>query len=425
MNYIRLNGTQGMGGKAGTFPVYHSTFSPVFYAGNRTAMAAALADLAGKGFNIVRVFIDTGTGARTDGINGGHSINGDAHNYDHNYDHDDDRDGHSAARQEKKAAAPLSPDYLDNVADFIGLASARGLYVTPTLDALPANDYFGSLCRADPKRLAGYPNHFYLDANCTGAKATYVRLFLEGLRARNPQLLSSIAWLSLENEAAYSAAAAPFTASFVAPGGGRRVTTGDGHTYDMGSPTERQQAADSNAVAWANAAVAAARPFKVLVGVGIFTFRAVGHVDGPRGLPTGTPDPRFPFRPLWLSDPVASALDLLDVHVYQDPGWGGSMRVDLASSEWPQVVARKHLWHKPAVMGEFGAWRRNPDFWPNATAAAAGMAQQQVDACALNLTGSMFWTYDTAEQPRLWNFKSAPAIAEALAPANRPDACRL
>jgi hypothetical protein len=53
------------------------------------------------------------------------------------------------------------------------------------------------------------------------------------------------------------------------------------------------------------------------------------------------------------------------------------------------------------------------------------MVQQQVDSCAQNFSGSMLWTYDTMEQPRLWNMRSAPEILAALSPKVRPDACKV
>ena len=70
-----------------------------------------------------------------------------------------------------------------------------------------------------------------------------------------------------------------------------------------------------------------------------------------------------------------------------------------------------------------GAWRNSPDIWATGEAAAAGMVQQQLDSCKFNFSGSMFWTYDTMEQPRLWNMKSAPEIAAALSPKVRPNPC--
>ena len=51
-------------------PGYHSTFSPLFYEGNKTAQTASLDDLKSRGYNVLRVFIDGGGWTRFDGING-------------------------------------------------------------------------------------------------------------------------------------------------------------------------------------------------------------------------------------------------------------------------------------------------------------------------------------------------------------------
>lgn len=390
VNFIRLSANIG-GADGPSHPGYHSTFSPEFYAGNRTAYIAALDDLQSHGYNVLRVFIDPGGWTRFDGINGNSSDQ------------------------------PLSKAYLQNVADFISLASARGLYVSPTLDAIPLNPHFTTQCGGNgcDGKCGGYPNNQLMDGKCVAAKAEYVKLFLAGVQSFLPAGaagMSGICWISLYNEATFSTKTKPF--SMVSG----TVTTGDGGTYDLANATQRQLAADSNALNNIEASVVAARSVdpEVLVACGVFTFQAVGHDQGPAGLPIGTKDDRFPLRPASLSS-ADSALDLLDVHVYQDPGWGGSMAVDLASSEWDRVSFSA----KPVVMGEFGAWRKNPAVWPSGAAAAAGMVQQQVDSCAQNFSGSMLWTYDTMEQPRLWNMRSAPEILAALSPKVRPDACKV
>ena len=92
---------------------------------------------------------------------------------------------------------------------------------------------------------------------------------------------------------------------------------------------------------------------------------------------------------------------------------------DRVAKDWQDDRKYCHM-----VMGEFGAWRQNPAVWPTGKAAAAGMVQQQIDSCKFNFAGTMYWTYDTMEQPRLWNMKSAPEIGEALSPKLRPDPCK-
>ena len=87
-----------------------------------------------------------------------------------------------------------------------------------------------------------------------------------------------------DNEAAYSTKVTPFSETT------GLITTGDGGTYDMANATQRQLAADSNALHNIKASVAAARSVDpdVLVSCGLYTFQAVGHEKGPAGLPLGT-----------------------------------------------------------------------------------------------------------------------------------------
>ena len=58
-NYIRLNFIS-----AG----HHSTFSPLYY--DRQQARSALTNMAGAGYNLVRVFIDSGDSVRTDSVAG-------------------------------------------------------------------------------------------------------------------------------------------------------------------------------------------------------------------------------------------------------------------------------------------------------------------------------------------------------------------
>ena len=91
LNYVRLNGSQFEPPE--TLPVYHCTFSPLFY--NETAVSQAAEGAAAAGYNFVRVFIDTGTPQRGDGVNGPFA-----------------------------SATPLSSAYLANVAAFVAAFAA-------------------------------------------------------------------------------------------------------------------------------------------------------------------------------------------------------------------------------------------------------------------------------------------------------------
>lgn len=171
VNYIRLSAVipQSAG--------YHSTFSPLYYSGNRSHTIATLDKLSASGFNVARVFIDHGDWSRTDGVGA--------------------------------TATALNSAYLDNVADFITLASARGIYTNPTLESLP-NLLGTPPCQSPPDY--PYPNNQIMAASCVNAKAKYASLFVSGLQTRleGGAGLSGIGWISIENEAALTTAIAPF-----------------------------------------------------------------------------------------------------------------------------------------------------------------------------------------------------------------------
>jgi hypothetical protein len=133
-------------------------------------------------------------------------------------------------------------------------------------------------------------------------------------------------------------------------------------------------------------------------------------------------------------------VDLIDLHIYQDPGsiagkpW--TFAADLASSNWTQAASISNRSrpgqsdkNQPLIMGEFGAFRANPLLFPTAGSAATAMAVQQAESCSVQLGGFrgwMMWTWDTFEQPRLWNMMSgAGEIARGLAPTQHPNPCEL
>ena len=102
-NYIRLNASQGGSGPYDpTKPVYHSTFSPIYF--NATEARNLLSRLRRNGYNIVRVFVDVGAPNRDDGVVKG------------NY---------------------LSPKYMENVAVFVKIAASLQMYTVPTLFMFP------------------------------------------------------------------------------------------------------------------------------------------------------------------------------------------------------------------------------------------------------------------------------------------------
>jgi hypothetical protein len=393
VNYVRLNASQGS--QTPPSPVYHSTFSPKFYEGNRTDTQKVFQKLQSLKYNIVRVFIDTGSTTRFDGINGNGTDN-----------------------------APLSVKYLDNVADFIKISSKYGIYVVPTLDVFPQNNYFFAKCNTAQATDIEFPNLQYMSQDCVNAKAQYVKLFLDGLKDRvGVAILSTIAWISITNEAFYSTDFKPFSSMSM-----NVTTSSNNKTYDMSNPISRQMCANENSLNYVNTikSYVGKKYENVLITIGVFTFFAVGKtVNRNYGLlplankmKHNRTDNRFPFLPtVLLSD--ESKLDLLDVHVYHTPEW--VMSEDLKSVEWESIDFTRNC----VVMGEFGAFRTNPSVFPTPRDAAISMKNQQIESCkTFSFSGWLFWTWDTFEQPRLWNMESNHYIQDILSPLNRPSACK-
>jgi hypothetical protein len=373
VNYIRLT-------------KYHSTFDTGQY--DAIAVEAALGAIEGDGYNVVRVFIDPGDWTYAGGING------------------------------PMDTAGLSGPYLDNVADFLERASAHHLYVIPSLDLFPFNQHYLAMSLPDDPDLVSF-NAYHLHEGHIAAKEAYVTDWIAGLTARiGKAKLSTILAHGIENEAAYDAQYPPFSMS------SGTVKTADGGTYDMAVASQRQQAADANDVNFANRiakAIRAADP-EALVTMGMFTYRAVGRT-GPTGLlpvPT-TGESRFPTRPAVLR--AYSDLSFLDVHTYPrnlGAPWPPvyTLADDLATSEWSMVDRSR-----PIVMGEFGAYKDAPSF-PALNDAVPAMRAHQVDSCNYGFGGWLFWTFDTTEQPELWNLRDGNgAIDAVLAPKVRPDPC--
>ena len=206
-----------------------------------------------------------------------------------------------------------------------------------------------------------------------------------------------------------------------------RLKFADGVSYDLGSPTDRQQAADANTNLWARRARAAIKAHlpATLVTAGVFTFNAV-QKTGPNGLilaacdasaPRPIPktvDCRFPARPYWLAQ---SGLDYLDVHIYMKDGSLAALDANLVTEEWDKVPA-----NLPVMMGEFGC---NWNWYENATACMPHVRDLQISTCTRGFTGWMYWQYDCeAQEDWYTQVDSNGAINSVLSPVANPDPCK-
>ncbi len=385
-NYVRLS-SNGL----------HDTFTPGKY--NESAVEAMLDQLQFDGYNLVRVFIDPGSNR---GPNEAGGV------------------GRAVGSGDSLDAFHLSNKYMGNVVKFIRAAAERDIYVMPVLHHIPLTDnpHYSSIVETmimDP-RFGGAQdsNALYMDEGHVEAKIEYAKNFVDDLRDRlSNSLMKTIFAYAIENEAHFRVDLFPFASAHT----GETIATADGLTYDMSDTEERQQAADANAVHWANEVRSAIKSSdsQALVTTGLFTFRSVGLPNGPDGLMDTVSDKRRPARADALS--IHSNLDFLDLHTYP-VGGNYTLAADLDS------VLFEHV-NDVVMLGEFGAFKSQ--YNNNITNAAFAMRDLQIESCAFDITGWLFWTYDTddtQEQRRLYTLiQNNGAINGQLAPIVRADPC--
>ena len=376
-NYIRLNLTCPC----------HSTFTVGQY--NAAEADAALTKMgAGQfGYNWVRVFIDEGTPSRATGING-------------------------------NGQTPLNAAYIANIVDFLQRAQYHGIFVQIQVNTnFPQSAYWINMAGNAPA-WSGGANTLYLAPAYVSTFATYVGLLAQTLSDAMKGDTSPILSISVMNEAAFDTSSLPFASNTL------QITTADGQTYDMGNAASRQQCVDANFVHFSGAAASSIRAAvpSLLVTMGMFTFAAVGKSGGPNGVAPGG-DTRYPPNPPSLA--LYSSLDYLDLHVYPTGSWNapnaGSLYRDLDSSS----VAACDFTRMCILVGEFGSFK---DWVASADDAAFLMASIQQQSCTSNkyffVGGFGLWTWDTYEQPNIWNaLDDNGAIAYYLSPLRQPVIC--
>lgn len=365
---------------------YHSTFEPGTYDAARAD--AALADLTMRGYDTVRVFVDPG--------NGQDNLIGRPHGL-----------GHGAGD-----LSPANPAYLDNLADFVRRAAGYGVYVLPSLDAFPQNDYYRAIIANSPRPVnVDGRNRYFMYEGYIRAKEEYLRVFTTEMKARLGDLMSTFLALQLDNEAYLNYTEAPFDRF-------SGTVTVAGRSYDMAVPAQRQAAADHAFISYADRGVAAVKAVdpELMVTMGAFTNLAVDKsFDGLSGRcgPAACADPRYPVRVSAVTR--QSGLDFFDIHIYLAAG--RTLAASLGSMEWSQVVG-------PVINGEFGTERR---WFGTISEAGQALTDHQVGTCDHGISGWLFWTWDTDEDPTQRLFyrgnEAGGVIASALAPRHRPDPC--
>ena len=317
---------------------------------------AMLRRLAGNGFNTVRVFINFQPGEVVDG----------------------------------PESTELSSVYLDNVADFLVLAKKHSVYVILSMRRHPEIRRFRELRGKSDPMVSG-ENQRSLHAGWIKAKTTYMREFFSEILRRNPEALEAVFAVDIQNEVCFYPGQKPFSLS------GGAFTALNGRSYDLA--TQKQELADDSVIHYVDACADAIHEVfpGVPINVNVFSFAAVGrtgpgdfHIDkaGWRN--------RVPFRPLAIT---RSKADMVDVHFYS--ATLDTYRRDLDSIEFEQLRRAAAATGKPLIVGEFGLFKHQ--FGDDFEAACGFLKDQWLPELNRHWEGWLYWTYDTHEQPRLWN----------------------
>ena len=357
---------------------YHSVFNVGWY--NPETFDAMLVDLATNGMNVVRIFIDH----RPEDPDGGIAMDG----------------------------PELSKVFMTNVLDGLRRARNHGVYVVICFNGLPISEGYHQQF-AEPVPMVGNDTHPANDPNCqhgnlqflhpgaVRAKAEYVRRFVEFIQTKDASLLSTVFSYELNNEA-FFVASEPFN-----------LTSGifpfQGKSYDLSSAEALRKLADDASVYWANACADAIHSVDsgALVSVNVFTYWAVGRKNLLQIRPgQGAEWDREQRIPVSLKALAKSRLDYLDLHVYLhrvgESSVAEKMEETLSSVDFDGLVEAAATAGKPLIMGEFAAFKDR----------ARPLAQQTKDirrqillGWEKGFRGFMYWTYDTDEQPKIWNLK--------------------
>jgi hypothetical protein len=345
----------------GNLILTHSTFAVGLYDANRAE--TALASMQSSGYNIVTIIME-GCCQGTIG----------------------------------DPAGGLNSVYMANVVDFLQRAKTHAIGVVIASQWLPAfggftQPYGGCYPQFDDINLVTLSS-----CGVTAVKA-YFQDFVQALINASAPMDAIFAY-EIWDEYYYYVAKAPLSST------SGTITTANGQTYDMSSQASRQQMMDEGLVYFADqvrASILALDP-TALVTISFFP------PEGPNLSRIG--DPRI----IQVYPAIASStLDYVDLHPYPIVL---NLTMDQVAQNYGFVGYQQQ---KPIIMGEYGAFKWA---YPLVTDAAAGVQSWQIQSCAYNFKGWLLWTWDTDEQPDLWNGQSSGgAINLKLAPASRPNPC--
>ena len=358
-NYVALGMQKN---RAGEEVLAHATFAPGFY--DHTAAEQTLQKMHADGYNVVRSFLETTT---TTSISG--------------------------------ASYGLSSAYMDNVTDFLKVASANEMYVIFATDwiadSLPYRDIVAKEC-CDTFNSS---NAVHLSASGVEASRAFYRDFISNLIGRNAPL-EAVFSFNVSNELAFDSNEPPLSWD------SGSVTLGNGQTYDMSNPDDKKRIIDDGLVYYIDQVrmgILEVDP-TAIVGVGFFA------PQGPNPHRIGDTRVIRTYAAIWESD-----ADYIDLHAYPFPG-------DLSLAQFVENYEINGMQEKPIIMGEFGAFQAA---YPNSQTAAQVLQAWQIESCQYGFDGWLLWTWDNEFLGEMYSALSdGGAINGVLAPVIRPDPCQ-
>jgi hypothetical protein len=280
----------------------------------------------------------------------------------------------------------LSQEYLANLADFLGRASAHQIFTILTID-----DFYHLAEGLPWQQDIQSPNSRYLMAEDIPLEGQRWEQLVDALVRLHAPVEDIFAY-ELQNEVSFMKDVPPLSLS------SGILLTGNGKQYDLSNSQSRQSMMDENLAHWIDG-----------------VRREILRVDPTAlvsvGFPLlGTKDNRTVRFSSILTDSTA---DLVDIHPY--PGFGSSLAQLV---EYFQIVGNPN---KPLLMGEFGAPTLT---YPDAAQAAQAVEDWQIASCRYGFDGWLFWTYNTIEDSNFWTASDQNGtINRWLAPTMRPDPC--
>jgi hypothetical protein len=290
----------------------------------------------------------------------------------------------------------LSPAYITNITDFLTHAKKNQIYVLFTQDWIPGGKY-GSILSADCCLTFTLMNANYLPPAGLKANQVFYQDFISALLALNAPT-EYIYSYQIRNEMFYDRNEPPLSFN------SGIVNTANGKSYDMSKESDKEIMVEENLVYWIDemrTAILEIDP-TALVSVGFF------QPQEPN--PTRIGDQR-----LAMTEPAIwqSTADFIDLHPYAG--------FELNLKQYVENYGINGMQEKPIIMGEFGS---DIDRYPSIQHAAQAFVDWQIESCQYGFDGWLFWTWDSAEQPGMFNALMGDGIINGvLAPINRDDPC--